>query len=327
MIHLNLKLRKIGSIFFSIIFGFFLMFYSYNKFTDDQIEVIKDHFMKADYLYIYISMIIAILGNVSRAYRWKYTLGYLGYKTSFGTNFMSLSIGYLMNMTIPRSGEVVRAILIKKYNDIPFNKGFGTILAERIVDSLILLFLVLLAFFLQFDIVKTFFFDKIPFQQIIWILIGTIVFFFIVFYFYSYSNIRQVLQIKEKLLEVKEGVFSIVKMEHKKAFLAHTIFIWVSYVIMFYVTIFAIPEISTISFSSVLTSFIVGSITIAITSNGFGSYPVLMAQILFFYQVPETAAVAFGWIVWISQMILLIVLGFLSLILLPFFNKKKSRLS
>ena len=71
-------------------------------------------------------------------------------------NFMAVNIGYLLNLSVPKSGEISRALVLKKYNNIPFDKSFGTIVAERIIDMFFLLFFMLLAIVLQFKIVKSF---------------------------------------------------------------------------------------------------------------------------------------------------------------------------
>ena len=72
----------------------------------------------------FLSIFIAFLGSASRAYRWKYALEHMGYKTSFANNFMAVSVAYIMNIFIPKSGEVSRALIVKKYEDIPFDKAF-----------------------------------------------------------------------------------------------------------------------------------------------------------------------------------------------------------
>ena len=92
---------------------------------------------------------------------------------------------------------------------------------------------------------------------------------------------------------------------------------------MFYIGIFVIPETNALSFGAVLTSFVVGSIAIAFTNSGFGSYPFLIAKILLFYSISETAGNAFGWIIWTSQMLLLVFLGAISFLLLPILNRSK----
>jgi hypothetical protein len=161
---LRKKIGKWLSILLPILLGVFLIVYTYEKFTPEQILEIKGYFKNADYSYIYIGLVIAFLGNASRAYRWKYVLEHMGYTTSFYNNFMAVNISYLLNLTVPKSGEISRALILKKYENIPFDKGFGSIVAERIIDMFVLLLFMLLAVFLQFDIVKSFILDKLIFQ-------------------------------------------------------------------------------------------------------------------------------------------------------------------
>jgi hypothetical protein len=247
----------------------------------------------------------------------------MGYKTTFFNNFMAVSIGYLMNLTVPRSGEISRALVLKKYNNVPFDKGFGSIIAERIIDMIILLGFIIVAFFVQFDIVKTFVLDKLPLQKIILLLVFGITLFVAFILLYFYSKAKFITQFKLKIAGLKEGLLSIVHMKRKWSYLGHTLFIWFSYIFMFYIGIFVIPETNTLSLGAVLTSFVVGSIAIAFTNSGFGSYPFLIAKILLFYNISETAGNAFGWIVWTSQMLLLVFLGAISFLLLPLLNRRK----
>ncbi len=284
---------------------------------------IKKHFKNANYYYLNFSIFIAFLGSASRAYRWKYALEHMGYKTSFANNFMAVSIGYLMNMTVPRSGEISRAVILKKYNGVPFDKAFGTIIAERIVDMVILLGLIIVAFFVQYDILKTFILDKIPLQKLILLMIIGLVLFVAFILVYIYSKLSFILKLKEKISGLKEGILSILHMEKKWSYLGHTFFIWVSYIYMFYIGLLVISETNMLPISAVVTSFIVGSVAIAFTNSGFGSYPFLMAKILLFYHISETAGSAFGWIIWTSQMLLLVILGTLSFLLLPILNRSK----
>lgn len=236
---------------------------------------------------------------------------------------MAVSIGYLMNMTVPRSGEISRALVLKKYNNVPFDKGFGSIIAERIVDMIILLGLIILAFFVQYDVLKTFVLDKVPLQNLILLLVIGFVFLISFILIYLYSKLKFILQIKDKISGLKEGVLSIVHMEKKWSYLGHTIFIWFSYLYMFYIGLLVIPETNSLPLGAVISTFIVGSVAIAFTNSGFGSYPFLIAKILLFYQISETAGSAFGWIIWTSQMLLLVFLGALSFLFLPVLNRSK----
>jgi glycosyltransferase 2 family protein len=320
---LKQKIGKWLSILLPILLGLALVIYTYSKFTPEQIEEIKLQFKNADYFYIYISLLISALALWSRGYRWKYTLEHLGYKPKISTNVMAVCIGYFINMSIPRSGEVSRALILKKYEDVPFDKAFGTIIAERVVDSFFLLSFIGLAFFLELDVLKAFVLDKIPFQKLMLILgTGTFIMIGIILMF-RYSNFRLIQTIKQKISGLMDGVFSIWKMEKKWAFLFHSLLIWASYFFMFYITIFALPETSNLSLSTVVISFIVGGLAITLTNSGFGAYPFLIAEILLLYNVPETSGTAFGWLVWTSQTLMVVILGTLSFLLLPILNKSK----
>jgi uncharacterized protein (TIRG00374 family) len=320
---LKAKISKLLSIVLPLFLGIFLIYYSYNQFSEKDIDEIKKHFKNANYYYLNFSIFIAFLGSASRAYRWKYVLDHMGYKTSFANNFMAVSIGYLMNMTVPRSGEISRALVLKKYNNVPFDKGFGSIIAERIIDMIVLLVLIIVAFFVQYDVLKTFVLDKVPLQNLILLLTIGFVLFITFILLYVYSKMKFILKIKEKIAGLKEGILSIFHMKKKWSYLGHTIFIWFSYIYMFYIGLLVISETNMLPLSAVITSFIVGSVAIAFTNSGFGSYPFLMAKILLFYHISETAGSAFGWIIWTTQMLLLVFLGALSFLLLPILNRSK----
>ena len=310
------------SILIPIVLGVLIIIYQYNKFTDAQIEEIVGYFENANYYYVILSVFVGFLGNTLRAYRWKYMLDHLGYQSTFANNFMAVNIGYLLNLTVPKSGEISRAVIVKKYNDIPFDKGFGTIVAERIIDIFFLLFFMLLAVVLQYNIVKAFILDKIPTQLLALLFIGGTASLIALILVYKYSKIKLVLVIKEKISGLKEGLLSVVHMEKKGAYFFQTILIWGSYVITYFIATKVIPETSTLTIGAIMTSFVVGSIAIAFTNSGFGAYPFLTSKILLFYAIAEPAGTAFGWIIWTSQMLLIIFLGVLSFIMLPIVNRK-----
>jgi uncharacterized membrane protein YbhN (UPF0104 family) len=116
---------------------------------------------------------------------------------------------------------------------------------------------------------------------------------------------------------------SILKMRQKKAFLFHTVFIWLMYLLMFYVIKFTIPETSALSIAGIMAAFIVGTFAISTTNGGIGVYPIAMGAVLLLFGINQQAGEAFGWILWGSQTLLVIVLGGLSLLFLPLFNQKK----
>ena len=316
------NIRKWLSILIPIALGMGIIFYQYNKFSEVQINEIIGYFKNANYFYVVLALFTGFIGNALRAYRWKYMIHHLGYESNFQNNFMAVNIGYLLNLTVPKSGEISRALIVKKYNNIPFDKGFGTIVAERIIDLFFLLFFMLLAVMLQFKIVKEFILDKIPLHLIgILFLIG-IASFVLFLLIYNYSKLKIVALFKEKISGLKEGLLSVIHMKDKWNFLFQTILIWFSYLITYYIATKVIPETSSLSIGAIITCFVVGSIAIAFTNSGFGAYPFLTSKVLLFYFIAEPAGTAFGWIIWTSQMLLVLILGLLSFLLLPLLNRK-----
>ncbi|MCB6078478.1 flippase-like domain-containing protein [Flavobacterium psychrophilum] len=317
--------KKIGkwlSIGLPLILGIYLIYYKYNEFTTEQIYEIKGYFKNANYFYIYLSLVIALFGFISRAYRWKYAIQHLGYQTHFYNNLMAVCVGYFMNLTIPRSGEFSRALVLKNYENMPFDKAFGTIVAERVVDTLIFLLFVFASLLFQFNVLKNYVLTKIPVENLIILASIGFVGFVLLLLLWIYSNWKIVSAIKEKLSGLIEGMSSILKMEQKWKFLFHSFFIWFTYILMFYVTIFALKETSNISFGAVIIAFVFGTLAVGFTNSGFGVYPLLIAEIFMLYGVPDTAGTAFGWLTWASQTILMIVLGGLSFLFLPILNRK-----
>ena len=317
------KLAKWLSVLLPIFLGLGLTIYSYNSFSDQQMTEMKSYFVNANYNYVLLSLLLAISGYVLRAYRWKYTLTEIGCHSGFKINFLAVSVGYFVNLSVPRAGEVSRALIIKKYENQPFDKVFGTIIAERIVDLIILLFFIAIALIVEFGTLRNFLLNNIPIEKLAILMVVGIALFLLFLYLYFYSNLKIILSLKSKIEGLKTGLFSVFKMPHKWAFLFYTLMIWVSYVLMFYCSIFTLHATESITFGTVLVAFVIGSLTIAFTNGGFGFYPILIAKILFLYHIPLEAGNAFGWIIWTSQLLITVVLGILAFLTLPFVSKNK----
>ena len=317
------SIRKFLSLTIPLLIGLGIIYYQYTTLSPNELEKIKISFIKADYFYIYLSLFIALFGYWSRAYRWKFALQHLGYNTKFRNDLLTVCVSYLVNLTIPRSGEVSRAMLLKKYEEVPFDKAFGTIVAERIVDMLIFLLFVAIGFISQFDTIYKYLVNKgVEFETLIWIgILGFVLFvLFILVWIYAEWNI--ILKLKQKLSGLIEGMQSILKMKEKWKYIFHSFFIWFSYLAMFYVTIFALPETADISFDVVVMGFIFGTLAVGFTNGGLGAYPLAVASILGLYGISEGIGTAFGYLIWVSQTLLTILLGLLSYLLLPILNKK-----
>lgn len=300
--------------------GVFLIWYSLSKLS---FQELLGYFKTADYTYIVVGVFLGLLSHLSRAYRWLFMLEPLGYKIKLGNSIMAVFATYLINYTIPRAGEVARATVLTNYEGVPFEKGFGTIVAERIADLIVMLLIIVITLFLEFDFIYNFLTEKFnPTKIILALTILTILGLFFVFYIKK-STSKIAVKIKTFVNGLIEGALSIFKMKKKWAFIAHTLFIWTMYVLMFYVTTFAIQGLNGIPFGAVLIGFILASFSIAATNGGIGSYPEAIVIAFMLFNLPENPSRAFGWIMWTSQTAMVIVLGGISLLYLPVFNRKK----
>ena len=145
---MNKKTKQILKITLPLLLGVFLVWYSLSKVSIEELMV---YVKKADYTWILLGMFLGLLSHLSRAYRWLFQLEPMGYKVKFGNSVMAVFATYLINYTIPRAGEVARASILTNYEDVPFEKAFGTIVAERIADLIVMFGIIGITLFLQFD--------------------------------------------------------------------------------------------------------------------------------------------------------------------------------
>jgi uncharacterized protein (TIRG00374 family) len=264
------------------------------------------------------------LSHLSRAYRWRFMLDPLGYKIKLENSIMAVFAAYLINFTIPRAGEIARASVLTNYENVPFEKGFGTIVSERIADVVVMMGIIALTLFLQFEFIYDFFiqrFNPLKIGASVLLLITVV---FIAFKIVKRSQSRFAKKIKGFFNGLLEGILSIFKMKKKWPFVLHTLFIWGMYILMFYATSFSIAELEGISIGAILIGFISASFSIAATNGGIGSYPLAIYAAFSIFSIAKEPSLAFGWIVWASQTLLIIVFGGISLIYLPIYNRKRA---
>lgn len=238
---------------------------------------------------------------------------------------MAISIGYLLNLTVPRSGEVSRAIVLQKYEKVPFDKGFGSIVSERIIDLICLLLCVFLALILQYEVLKDFLLAKVPVEKLSILAIIAFVGLLATIALFYYSKWKVILFIKNKIKGLTEGVSSIFKMPYKVGFLFHTFLIWFGYIATFYFGTHALEATSSLSIPIVMSAFVAGSFAVSFTNGGFGAFPLIIAELLSIYSISAVAGTAFGWILWTTQTAIVVILGALSFLILPlYYNQKKN---
>lgn len=330
-------MKKILLLFLKTIFplalGVYLIGYFFESMSEESIRQFYKAIKEANYFWIFLSLFLGWIAIISRAQRWKYVLEPLGYTTPIKNRYHAIMIGYLINLTIPRAGEASRSAMLYRSDKVPFAKSFGTIVAERAIDFAMLVSIALLTAYLggsDFDKIWDEMIQKFggkpsssgafSFKNIIIGFFGLIA---IVFSYLYFTNIKFKEKISGFILGLVGGITSIFKSKNPGGYVFHTLVIWSCYILMFAVPFLALEETSTFPIKGILIGFIAGSVGITFTNGGIGIYPLLVGLVISFYlkgDHPEDAegiGNALGMLMWVSQTIMMIVLGLLSLLLLP----------
>lgn len=304
--------------------GLFLVWYSYNSTTPEERKQIIHYISNASPFWVTISVIIGILSHISRAVRWKYLLEPMGYKPKTVNTIFIVLISYFANLGIPRSGEILRATALTTYEKVPFEKGFGTIVTERVIDLLMLLAIIMITLVLQTDFILGFLEERgVNIIGAIGILLFGIVGLFLGSYIIRKSKSPLALKLKGFLNGLQDGVLSVFKMKNKWPFIFHTLFIWAAYFGMFWVIKYTVEETIPLSLGELLVAFVAGAFAMSTTNGGIGLYPIAVSAALGIYGISSVSGDAFGWIMWIAQTLMVVVFGTISFIVLPLLNRNR----
>ena len=260
----------------------------------------------------------------------------LGYTPKKKNVFMAVLIGYLANLALPRLGEVTRCGILTKYEKIPFNQSFGTVITERIIDMIAFILLFLLMIVTVSSKLTVYIHEKVymplqqklgtsmlPLNNLIMILIAVISIVLILFYIKrGVRNTAAYIKVNKLVAGFLSGIKSLTRIKSPLKFTAYTIIIWILYLLMAYVVFYSLPDTSSLSLEAGLTVLVFGSIGIMIVQGGIGIYPAIVAETLFLYGISATTGYAMGWLIWSSQTIMVIIAGLISLLLLNTLNNK-----
>ena len=326
---MKLIAKKTAQVIFPILFGFFLIWWVVKDLTSLEIEEAKNAFQQADYFYLSLSMLIGYVSHIVRAVRWELMIAPMGYSTRFSTRYHAVLINYLMNLFVPRMGEVARCTTLARYEKIPFNKAFGTLILERIIDFLILFLMIATVIYFERDkvwlMVKSNLITKIPTNQWIWILaILFILGLFVALYIIKHSEIGIIKKLKEFLLGVKEGVTTILHLKNHWIFWFQSFLIWGLYLLGTYVCFMALPQTQNIPLTGVVSCFVLAGIVSITTQGGLGAYPIAFGIILKKYGISYVLGWTFGWISWLAQTLVILVFGIISIFLLSYMKKNNT---
>lgn len=313
-----------------LLLGAYLVWYFFDSMQPNTKAAFYKAVKEANYGWIFLSLLLSLFALFSRAYRWKYLLEPLGYKTRFWHRFHALMIGYVMNLTIPRAGEASRAAMLYRSDEVPFSKSFGTIVAERVFDVLLLFSVVLITAAMATDdfwqlkrqIELSFPHTEQTNVWMFWLKTG-----FALLVLATVGALLLVASLRAKVVGFAKGLvqggLSIFRTKNPWAFIGHSLFIWIMYLTYFGICFFSLEETSDLPVEGMLLAFVAGSVGISLTNGGLGIFPLVVGLVVdYFLQVKygkkvEGVGAALGMIIWSSQTALVIILGLLSFVLLP----------
>jgi uncharacterized protein (TIRG00374 family) len=287
---------------------------------ENKTQFILNAWKGSNKFYLLLMVVVAYASHFLRAERWRMLLKSTGNKVSLGNSFYSLMIGYLVNLAIPRGGEISRCYNLLKLEKTPVEVSFGTVVVERIVDVLSLLLVIAIAFFVEWDKLLKFLSSlgigsgdssiHLPW----WVYVGVAAVAGVGLLLYLFRKNPRLLKIFDGF---KQGLLSVFSMEKKWLFIFYSVAIWFLYFLMSYCVILAFDTTQYLGPGAVLTLFALGAIAMAAPlPGGAGSYHTIVPLgLVVLYQLPQADAIAFVFIFHAWQTLTMIVGGVVSLII------------
>ena len=321
---------KFLKIAFFFCIGIGLIWWSLHQIPAQEWDKFTESLKHAKFWIIIPVFFILTLSHLLRALRWRLIMEPLGYTPSITNTFLAVLIGYLANLAIPRLGEVLKCTLLSKYEKVPAEKIVGTIVAERAFDVFSLGVVFLLALTLQFSVIQagwhqlqattTEHKNETPWILYIVILILIIAALIILFFRNRFQKTINVL--KSIIIGVWEGIISATKLKKHNLFFFYSFGIWFLYLIATFIGLYGTAGTES-SFATAISCLAYASIGMIVTPGGIGAYAYFMAKVLELNGVNYTLGLANGTLQWFSQFLIVLLLGGLSLLILPIYNKNK----
>lgn len=316
--------NKILKVLFPLLLGVFILYIIYNDFDFSQIWV---SLKEMDMFWFCMTTIFIILSHVIRGLRWKLALAPLDLHPTSSTSINSIFVAYAANLVIPRVGEVSRCVILEQYDKIPFAQSLGTLVTERLIDTLVVAIMTTVAVALQWNVFMEFINEVgfvTPDKSIGgWIVIALSAVAIAVMLYLFMRKMKIWKKIRSFIARFSEGLLSLRKMKNGWLFVLETLAIWFCYFMQFYLCFFYFPFTSGLSFLAGLLLFVAGSIAVVVpTPNGAGPWHFAVISIMILYGVSSTDASIFAFIVHSTQTLIVAILGIYALIMLQL--KKRS---
>ena len=317
-----------------LLLGSAILYWMYRGFDFSSIRHVLFHEM--DWTWMLLSLPFGVLAQAFRGWRWKQSLEPIGEhpRTSVCVNAVFLS--YAVSLLIPRIGEFARCGVLNRYDKVPFPKAIGTVVTERAVDTLIVLLITAVAFFMQLAVFSSFFsrtgtrIDDVfgMFSATGWLVTAVCGIASVILFYYVLRRLALYNKVKEMLAGIWQGIGSLRKVRNIPLFLFYSLAIWGSYFLHYYLTFFCFDATAHLGLSCALVSFVVGSIAVIVpTPNGAGPWHFAVKTMLILYGVADNQALYFVLIVHTLQTLLVVLLGVYAWIALSFTHTPVSLVS
>jgi uncharacterized protein (TIRG00374 family) len=316
--------------------GIFFAWWSLKDLDQEKRIQIKIALNHARYWLIIPVFGILILSHLVRALRWKLLINSLGYHPKTYNAFFAVLIGYLTNQAVPRLGEIVKCTLLARYEKVPADKLIGTIILERIIDAITLLLIFAITLAIQpglyTDLINAFFRSphdpakkKISGLVIGAIIIGIITAVMLLWMLIKKKTFADVIALFKRIgKSVWQGISAVQHLKRRGLFLFYSLALWSLYFLGGYIGFYALQETQQYGVREAFAVLSAGSIGMIATPGGIGAYALLLKKTMELYGLKEGVALAFGWILWLSQTFVILIGGLFSFVAFPYFNKRKT---
>jgi uncharacterized protein (TIRG00374 family) len=317
--------------FIPLVFGLFIFWLIFRKLDFKEILLILKQ--DVNFWIIILSLPFGLLANIVRAWRWDLLIRPLGYQAKKSNLIYAVLGTYGVNLAFPRLGEVWRCTMINRYEKIPFTKLIGTMITDRLSDTIAVAIIVIAAFILNVPYFNTFFvqhpemLDKFhtilssPWTYAVIVVIGIACWICLSFF----KNHPFIKKTKQTLFNIWEGIRSIAKMKEKWLFLFYTFLIWLGYFLYFYICFYAFPFTEDLGWNRGLIAFGMSSVSVAVpVQGGIGAWHAMVIAVLMGFGLSSIDAGAFAFCVHtIQALIFTAMFGLFGVLALPITNKGK----
>lgn len=321
-------IKKALRILIPLALGLFILWLVYRK--TDFSEVVEVWQSGVNFWIIGISLFFGLFANIIRSFRWNILIKSLGENPKVGNLICAVLGNYAVNYALPRLGEVWRCGAVAKYEKISFTKLFGTLLIDRLADTISVAIIVLFCFVLNIPFFESYF-EKNPELLIaaksyvtspwLYVIIALVILFIWITFRY-FGEMKVIKKAKELLSNVWEGIRTVFLMKKKGLFFFYTLLIWGGYFLYFYICFFAFDFTENLGWKDGLTAFGISSVSVAIpVPGGVGVWHAAVSGSLAGFGVDSLNAKSFAFIVYLIQNLFTAIVGIIGIMILPIINK------